>query len=168
MNTKSIEILVVWLILWCATMVSAAQAPLAFEQMTPAEQRVLMPFAEQWSKLDVPTQHNLRLGAQRWIGLSADQKREAARRFGAWQKLSNAERQQIRERYRAFRQMSPEQQKRLRQAYKHFKHLPPAQRARMRERFQRMSMQERRAFLEGWRAQRRLQRQREKADASRS
>ena len=55
--------------------------PVAFDQLDAAEQRVLMPFAESWSTLPVQTQQNLRLGAQRWNALSAEDKRATAQRL---------------------------------------------------------------------------------------
>jgi hypothetical protein len=147
-----------WRALFCvlALLAGAVSAGdrIAFADLTSAEQRVLMPFSEQWSSLSPETQQNLRLGARRWNGLNPQQKREAARRFGDWQKLPDSEKRRVRERYRAFRQLPPEQQQRLRGAYVRFQQLPPAQRAQMRERFQRMSPDERRAWLDGLRAER--------------
>lgn len=133
--------------------VAAGAEPIAFDQLSPAEQRVLMPFAEQWPTLPAETQQNLRLGAQRWNALTPDEKRGAAQRFGAWQKLGDAEKRRIRERYRTFRQLPPEQQQRLRGAYQRYQQLPPEQRAQMRQRFERMSPRERRAFIDGMRVE---------------
>lgn len=146
--------------LWCVLLLAAGTAWAAdsidFDDLTPAEQRVLMPFSEQWPTLPEETRQNLRLGAQRWNALTPQQKRDAARRFGDWQKLPDAEKRRIRERYRAFRQLPPEQQQRLRGAYQRFQQLPPEQRAQMRRRFERMSPQERRAYVEGMRAEQQL------------
>ena len=50
----------------------------AFDALTPAEQRVLMPFAEQWPTLPAETRQNLRLGAQRWNAMTPQDKRGVA------------------------------------------------------------------------------------------
>lgn len=146
----SLRALLLLALVWAGQAWSAER--IAFDALTPAEQRVLMPFAAQWPELPPETQHNLRLGAQRWNGLSPQQKRDAAQRFGDWQKLPANDKQRIRERYRDFRQLPPEQQQRLRGAYQRFQQLPPEQRAQMRRRFERMAPAERRAWLDGMRA----------------
>ncbi len=144
------------LVLLLAAVSARAQESIAFDQLTPAEQRVLMPFAEQWPNLPAQTQQNLRLGAQRWNALTPQEKRGAAQRFGQWQQLPDAEKRRVRERYRAFRQMPPTQQQRLRDTFQRFQRLPPDQRAQMRRRFEGMAPRERRAFLEGMRSEQQL------------
>ena len=73
-------------VLCCALLLVAGAVSagdrIRFEDLTPAEQGVLMPFSEQWASLPPETQQNLRLGAQRWNGMNPQQKRDAARRFG--------------------------------------------------------------------------------------
>lgn len=128
---------------------AAAAEPIAFSALSPAEQRVLMPFAESWSTLPETTQHNLRLGAQRWNALTPEEKRGTAQRFGDWQRLSTDEQRRVRERYQKFRNLPRDQQQRLRAARQRFKHLQPEQRAQMRRRFEGMSPGERRAFIDG-------------------
>ena len=68
--------------LWC---VAAQAAGIAWERLPATEQRVLAPFEAQWSTLAPDTQDQLRLGAQRWLDMSADEQREAAERLSGAQ-----------------------------------------------------------------------------------
>ena len=61
--------------LWC---VAAQAAGITWERLPATEQRVLAPFEAQWNTLAPDTQDQLRLGAQRWLDMSADEQRQAA------------------------------------------------------------------------------------------
>lgn len=152
----SLRALALALLVVAGSTLAAAADEVAFDALTPAEQRVLMAFAEQWPTLPAETRQNLRIGAQRWNAMTAQDKRDVAQRFGDWQKLPDTEKRRIRERYRAFRQLPPEQQRRLHGAYQRFQKLGPEQRAQMRRRFDRMSPKERRAYVEGMRSEQQI------------
>jgi Protein of unknown function (DUF3106) len=129
-----------------------AQTVQPFSQLAPEMQRVLMPFEKEWATLDAPTQQRLIRGAERWIGMSTDQRTQAAKRLAWWRSLPPQRQAQIRQSLAEFKNLPPEQQQRIRQTFNRFKNLPPEQRAALMERFQRMSASEREAFMLGARA----------------
>jgi hypothetical protein len=125
-------------------LLALALAPVAaFQNLAPAERRLLAPLAGAWPGLDAETQQRLRANAQHWSSLSPDQQRamlermrewdslppaERARRRGAyaaWEALSLGERERVRAAAARVAALSPEQGKALRDA---FEGLPPDQR----------------------------------------
>lgn len=115
----------------------------AFQNLAPAERRLLAPLASAWPGLDAETQQRLRANAGQWSSLSPEQQRamlqrmhdwdalpaaDRARRrgaFAAWEALSLAERERVRSAAVRVAALSPEQRKALRDA---FEALPADQR----------------------------------------
>jgi hypothetical protein len=134
-----------------------AIADTGWTSLTPEQQRVLTPFAEEWDSLDEAARERLLLASERWLAAAPEQRREAAERFSRWQALDPARREELGRRYRWFQDLPPERQRELRQTMQRFRHLPPEERQRLQRRFQNMSPDQRQAFLDGVRASRRVE-----------
>jgi hypothetical protein len=155
-RSHHLKAIMLGLLLGLAALGAQAQAT-PWSTLTPAQQRVLMPFADQWEQLDPATQKKLLQGAERWQAMDAQQRQETARRFGEWQRLPPEQRRWVRQRFQDYKRLPAQQQQRMRQNFGRFQKLPPAQRARLRERWEAMSPAERRAFVAGMEASDALQ-----------
>jgi hypothetical protein len=125
-----------------------------WEDLSAAERGVLTPFAGQWQELSPQTQADLQKGARRWSTMSPGERRHAQNRQQHWSGLPAEQQARIRERYDSFRALPPEQQRSLRQSHQRFKALPKQRQNDLRRRFQTMSPDERRAFLQGMHTER--------------
>jgi transketolase len=120
------------------TSLSAFAAVLAFEQLSPREQVLLLASKTIWSKLDQPTQAQLRSNVTHWqrlpaaqqTKLLAQQKKWDAQpadvklnqrvRWYAWQRMGNAEQTKIKAAMARYQAMTPQQQQQLRAQFSGF------------------------------------------------
>ncbi|TQV86276.1 DUF3106 domain-containing protein [Exilibacterium tricleocarpae] len=150
--------LAVWLLATVCLSASAnADAPLEWQQLNRAEQRVLQHHAADWDSLPNQKRHKLHRSAQRWLAMSPEQKRNARQRFKRWLALPVDQRRHIRQRYQQFKQLQPDEQQRLRDIYAQFKDLPAAQRQSLRERWRQLTPEQRRKIKQRVRRQHRQQ-----------
>ncbi len=112
---------------------------IAWGQLSADQQQILASVQGDWHRLPPARQVALANGAKRFIGMNAEQRAEATRRFTEWRKLSDGERAEIRGQLRMFRGLSPLDKARLRQAKRRFNRLNQDQRERMRERFRQLT-----------------------------
>jgi Protein of unknown function (DUF3106) len=117
---------------------SAFAAVQAFEQLSPREKVLLQPSKTIWSKLDQPTQAQLRANVAHWQNLplaqqskllaqqkkwdsqSANMKLNQRVRWYAWQRLGNAEQTKIKAAMARYEAMTPQQQQQLRAQFSGF------------------------------------------------
>ncbi|MDX1625015.1 MAG: DUF3106 domain-containing protein [Wenzhouxiangellaceae bacterium] len=121
----------------------------SWDELTEAQREALAPWAEQWPALDEKARQRLVEGAERWATLSPEEREEVRERFERWRALPEDERAEIRERAERFENLPPAQRERLQRTLRQLRQLPPRQRAALRSRWESMSPEQRRAFLEG-------------------
>jgi hypothetical protein len=120
------------------TCLSAFAAAQAFEQLSPREQVLLQASKTIWSKLDPPTQAQLRANVAHWQRLpaaqqtkllvlqtkwdaqSANVKLNQRVRWYAWQRLGNVEQTKIKAAMVRYQAMTPKQQQQLRAQFSGF------------------------------------------------
>jgi len=103
--------------------------------LTPAQQKVLQPFQQQWSQLPEEKQLRLSRGAERWANMTPEQRQNAKQRFQRWRELPPDQRELLRARFEKFKQMTPEQRAALRKKHQWYRNLPPEQRKKMKQRW---------------------------------
>ncbi len=130
-------------------MMSGSLMAADWDQLTTEEQTILSPYQSQWEDLDEAQRERLQKGVNRWLGMSDGERRLVLNRFSRWQDMSPTQRRTARNRYQKFRSLPARQQQQLRSVYKRFQNLPASQRKQLRERFNRMSPQQKRAFMQG-------------------
>jgi hypothetical protein len=159
-RTESIRLhlrrLAVILLLGIAS-IAPLQASTRWDALTADQQRILAPFASEWDSLDDAARERLLAASERWQAADPEQRRQAAERFSRWQALEPERREELSRRYQWFKSLPPERQRELRQTMQRFRHLPPEERRRLRERFASMTPDQREAFLDGVRANRRVE-----------
>ena len=127
--------------LWGMAALAAQAAGIAWERLPATEQRVLAPFEAQWSTLAPDTQDQLRLGAQRWLGMSADEQRQAAERKAFLEGMAASGGEAPAQRF--LRNVPPEERDATRRM---LRELSPAQRQSLRQRMQALAPEERQAL----------------------
>ena len=88
-------------------------AGMAWDQLTPDQQRALEPYRGRWNQLPPERQQAFVRGAERWQHMTPQQQEQARQRFRQWQELPPDERQKARKRYEQFRELPPDEQERL-------------------------------------------------------
>ena len=104
-------------------------APVAWQSLMPAQQRLLQKFAGSWNALPATRQQALARGSRRWLSMTPSQ------------------RQLLRRRWQRFKSLPPEQQKRIKADYRRFRQLPPAGRRALRRQWRTMTPRQRRNAL---------------------
>ncbi len=128
--------------------VHAEDAGVRWDQLGPAEQRVLQPHADRWGSMSSNQQERLQKGAKRWSGLPPDKKRQFNKRFKNWEEMPPGKRSRIRERYQQFRNLPPEERERIHRSRQRFKNLPLERRQKLKNRWRGMTPEQRQRFRE--------------------
>lgn len=108
----------------------------AFQDLAPAERRLLAPLAAAWPGLDAETQQRLRSNARHWLALPPDQRRAMLQRMHEWDALPPAERARRRGAYAAWEALSQAERERVRAAAARVAALGPAQEQALRDAFE--------------------------------
>lgn len=137
------------LLLLLLTAASDWLAAQSWDELTPAEQNMLLPWAEQWQDMADDERAQMLQGLRQWQQMTPDERLLARQRFTQWQSLTPAQRERLRQRFQRFRAMTPAQQARVRAGMQRLRALSPEQRQRLRQRWQQMSPDQRRAFRDG-------------------
>lgn len=148
MNRYYIQ-LIAFILLLGSTCVSFAASETNWDELTPSVQKVLQPFSGQWRDFDDATRERLIKGADRWVNMTPEEKFKAKKQFGQWKNLPEDKKKQVRHRFDRFRQLPPEQQRRMRRAFQSFQKLPKDKKAELKARYEKMTAEEKKAFLDG-------------------
>ncbi len=111
--------------------------------LSDGQREVLGQFEGSWDTLPAERRERLSKGAERWAGMSRDERRSARDRFRSWQDLPADRRDQIRERAQLFKDLSPDEQDRIRQNYRNYRKMNRDRRQQLRDRFKRMTPEQR-------------------------
>ena len=109
--------------------------PLAWSQLTTAQQRVLAPVQGQWTDFTAKRQQHRAQHADRWAALPPAKQQRIRDRLTHWASRPPAERQKLRQRLIRFQHLPPAEQARIRAAFQRFRALPPTERRALRERW---------------------------------
>ncbi len=117
-----------------------------FSSLSPEEQQILAPYAENWDLLSDQKQQQLQAGARTWQRMTVEERRQASKQLEAWKQLPPDQQEVIRQRFERFQQLSPEHRQRLRHVRQEYLELPAASRERLRQDWQRLDDQQREAL----------------------
>lgn len=101
-----------------------------------------------WSELDARQQTDLARFAGHWDQMPASRRVQILERYERWKSMPDERREALRGGVQNFQEMSPEQRQKMRRSLQFIKTLPPPQQRALRERWQRMTPQQRRAWLD--------------------
>ncbi len=135
----------------------ADQPGIAWDALSPAQQKVLARQKDQWGGYAGARQQRLARGAQRWLDMDDTQRTAAATRFEKWNSLPVETRRDIRRRYAEFMLLPENERAKMRHNFARFKDLDDRQRQALKRKWQGMSPEERAKRLHEWR-QRRMNR----------
>jgi hypothetical protein len=137
-----------WITIWVYLFVfgSAAIAALPFSTLSPEEQKILAPYAENWALLSDEKQQQLQAGARTWKRMTVEERQQARKQLEVWKQLTPDQQEVIRQRFDQFQQLSPEHRQRLRHVRQEYLELPAASRERLRQDWQRLDDQQREAL----------------------
>ena len=108
----------------------------AFQDLSPAERRLLTPLAGAWPGLDAETRQRLQANARQWLSLSPEQQQAMSQRMQEWDALPPAERARRRGAFAAWQVLSPADHERVRAAALRMQGLPAGQQRLVREKFE--------------------------------
>jgi hypothetical protein len=101
-----------------------------------------------WSELSEQQKTDLARFSGHWDRMPASRRVQILERYEHWRALPEDRREAMRGGVQNFREMSPEQRQKMRRSLQLLKSLPPERQRALRERWQRMSPQQRREWLD--------------------
>ncbi len=103
------------IVLLMACVCSHAQDPIAWDELSAEQQRVLKKFEGKWSELPVHKQNKLSRGAQNWQNMSPEKQDKVRKRYKWYKDLPPEKKERLREKWKS---MTPEERKAFRKKNK--------------------------------------------------
>ncbi len=146
----------------------AANQPLpAWEQLTPARRNELIaPLRERWNANPDERAHMLER-ARRWHAMPPEQRRRAHRGMRRWEHMDPVKRAQMRILFERTRNLPREQRREAMVLFRAMLPMSPEEREQLRQRWQRMTPEEREAWMREHAPRRKVRIRRHDGDAQR-
>ncbi len=127
-NYRATIILLVFLLFAAPSMATGMVSKISWQELTPQQQQILAPLAEDWVSLSKKQQNNFIGIAKRYPQLTQVQQLRLQERMVKWSKLTPAERQRARDKFQSVKQLPPEKRDAEKQVLreKHAKKHPEA------------------------------------------
>ena len=127
-NYRAVIILLVSLLFATPSMAAGMAATVPWQELTPQQQQILAPLANDWNTLSKKQQNNFIGIAKRYPQKTPLQQQRLQERMVKWSKLTPAQRQRARDKFQSVKQLPPEKREAEKQALreKHAKKHPEA------------------------------------------
>jgi len=101
-----------------------------------------------WHELDAHQQTDLARFSDHWDRMPASRRVQILERYERWKAMPEERREALRGGVQNFQEMSPDQRQKMRRSLQVVRSLPPPEQRVLRERWQRMTPQQRRRWLD--------------------
>jgi hypothetical protein len=107
-NYRALIILLASLLFTAPSMATGMVVNLSWQDLTPQQQQILAPLANDWGSLSKKQQNNFIGIAKRYPQLTPLQQQRLQERMVKWSKLTPAQRQRARDKFQSVKQLPPE------------------------------------------------------------